>query len=254
MTSSSSISQNMSFLLSSLSSSSLSLPNNSPIHTRPVQPTCLPIFYAHILYTAILTNPILMHKIEEMPLFIEDTLSQELVCLFHDTTMAQNYHFLSAPSGLPAEYGVPLRLTLAHIPERTLSLLHLHGFHTLVTRISPTLIYPTFHRAFFTMSMGERDHYITQAELLHPHPDSPPLMIPPLSSSVNSSITELHAQISSPPLSETLEIHTAVEFTISSDGIDTDTRTLIQSYNITLPSGQHILSSPTCVLPDVIPR
>ena len=47
---------------------------------------------------------------------------------------------------------------------------------------------------------------------------------------------------------------TAVESTISSDGIDTFTRTLIQSYNITLPSGQHILSSPTRVLPDVIPH
>ena len=122
----------MSFLSSSLSSSSLSLPNNSPIHTRPVQPTCLPIFYTHILYAAILTNPILMCEIEEMPLFIEDTISQELVHLFHDTTMAQNYHFLSTPSDLPAEYGVPLRLTLARIPERTLSLLHLYGFHTFI--------------------------------------------------------------------------------------------------------------------------
>ena len=252
MTSSSLILQNMSFLSSSLSSSSLSLPNNFPIHTRPVQPTCLSIFYACILCAAILTNPVLMHKIEEMPLFIEDTISQELVYLFHDTTMAQNYHFLSAPLDLPAEYGVPLRLTLARIPEHTLSLLHLHGFHTFVTHISPTLIYPTFHCIFFTVSMGERDHYITQAELLHPHPDSPPLMIPPPSSSVNTSITELRAQISSPPLSQILETPMAVESTISSDRIDTDARTLIQSYNITLPLGQHILSSPTCVLPDVI--
>ena len=111
-----------------------------------------------------------MHEIEEMPLFIEDTISQELVHLFHDTTMAQNYHFLSTPSDLPAEYGILLRLTLACIPECTLSLLHLHGFHTFVTCISPTLIYPTFRCIFFTMSMGERDHYITQAELLYPHP------------------------------------------------------------------------------------
>ena len=201
-----------------------------------------------------LTNPVLMREIEEMPPFIEDTISQELVRLFHDTTMAQNYHFLSAPLDLPAEYGVPLRLTLARIPECTLSLLHLHGFHTFVTRIFPTLIYPTFRCVFFTMSMGERDHYITQAELLHPHPDSPPLMIPPPSSSVNTSITELHARISSPPLSKTSETPMAVKSTISSDGIDIDARTLIWSYNITLPLGQHVLSSPTCVLPDVIPR
>ena len=219
-----------------------------------MQPTCLPIFYACILYAAILTNPILMHEIEDMPLFIEDTISQELVHLFHDTTMAQNYHFLSTPLNLSAEYGVPLRLTLAHIPEYTLSLLHLHGFHTFITRISPTLIYPIFHRIFFTMSMGERDRYITQAELLHPRPDSPPLMIPPPSFSVDTSITELHVQISSPSLSKVLETPTVVESTISSEGIDTFARTLIWFYNITLPSGQHILSSPTHVLPDVIPH
>ena len=163
-------------------------------------------------------------------------------------TMAQNYHLL------PTKYGIPLRLTLARIPECTLSLLHLHGFHTFVTRISPTLIYPTFYHIFFTMSMGERDHYIIQAELLHPCPDSPPLMIPPPSSSVDTSITEFCAQISSPPLSEVSETPTAVESMISSEGIDTVTRTLIQSYNITLPSGQHVLSSPTHVLPDVISR
>ena len=216
--------------------------------------TCLPIFYTHILYATTLTNPVLMHEVEEMPLFIEDTISQELVCLFHDTTMAQNYHFLPTPSDLPAEYGVPLRLTLARIPEHTLSLLHLHGFHTFVARISPTLIYPTFHHIFFTMSMGERDHYITQAKLLHPRPDFPPLMIPPPSSSVNTSITELCTQISSPPLSEISETPMAVKSTVSSDGIDIDTRTLIRSYNITLPLGQHVLSSPTRVLPVVIPR
>ena len=104
------------------------------------------------------------------------------------------------------------------------------------------------------MSMGERDHYITQAKLLHPHSDSPPLMIPPPSSSVNTSITELCAQISSPSLSETSETPTAVESTISSDRIDTDARMLIWSYNITLPLGQHVLSSPTRVLLDVIPH
>ena len=242
MTSSSLIPQNMSFLSSSLSSS-LSSPNNSPIYTRPVQPTCSPIFYACILYAVILTNSVLMREIEEMSLFIEDTISQELICLFHDTTMPQNYHLL------PAEYSIPLRLTLACIPERTLSLLHLHDFHTFVTRISPTLIYPTFHHIFFTMSMGERDHYIIQAELLHPHPDSPPLMIPPPSSSVDTSITELCAQISSPPLSEVSETPYSIKSMISSEGIDTVARTLIQSYNITLPSGQHVLSSPAHVLP-----
>ena len=59
--------------------------------------------------------------------------------------MAQNYHFLSAPLDLSAKYGVPLRLMLACILECVLSLLHLHGFHTFVTCVSPALIYPTFY-------------------------------------------------------------------------------------------------------------
>ena len=74
---------NMSFLSSSLFSSLLSLPGNFPTCTRSVQPSCLPISYACILYTTILANLILMYKIEEMPPFIEDTISQELV---HETT------------------------------------------------------------------------------------------------------------------------------------------------------------------------
>ena len=104
---------------------------------------CAAYLSTHLLRTHSLhcypQNSVLMREIEEMPLFIEDTISQELIHLFHDTTMAQNYHFLSAPSNLPAEYGIPLRLTLAHIPECTLSLLHLHGFHTFVTHISPKI-------------------------------------------------------------------------------------------------------------------
>ena len=179
-------------------------------------------------------NSVLMHEVEEMPLFIE--ISQELVYLFHDTTMAQNYHFLSVPLDLPAKYSVPSRLTLAHILECVLSLLHLHGFHTFMSYIPPSLIYPTFHCIFFTMSIGERDCYIIQAELLHPHAGPPPLMIPPPSSSIDASITELHTWISFPPISEISEISTAVEPTISSKGIDEAARELICSYSIVLLS------------------
>ena len=139
--------------------------------------------------------------------------------------MAQNYHFLSAPLDLPAKYGVPLRLMLACILECVLSLLHLHGFHTFVTCVSPALIYPTFHHIFFTMSMGERDHYITQAELLHPYSDPPPLMLSP-SSFIDTFLTKLHTQISSPLISEISETPMAVEPTLLSEGIDVTAREL----------------------------
>ena len=80
----------MSFLSSSISSSSLSsLSSPSPLRLRRVFPTYLPIFATHLLYAAILANPVVLHAVEDLPLFHEDVLCQELVHLFHDVSSAQ---------------------------------------------------------------------------------------------------------------------------------------------------------------------
>ena len=135
----------MSFLLSSISSSSLSSSSStSPLRLRQVFPTYLPIFAAHSLYAAILANPAVLHAIEDLPLFHEDLICQELVRLFHDVSAAQHYHALSAPHDLPADFGISLRMSLARLPDRILSILHLHGFHSFVEQIPPAIIYPTF--------------------------------------------------------------------------------------------------------------
>lgn len=68
--------------------------------------------------------------------------------------------------------------------------------------------------------MEERDHYITQSELLHSCFYSPPLMIPPPSPTIDVSSAELSAHISSFPISKVSETSTVVKSTISTIGID----------------------------------
>ena len=104
----------MSFLSSSISSSSLSSsPSTSPLRSRQVFPIYLPTSAAHSLYTAILTNPVVLHAVEDLPLFHEDLISQELVRLFHDVSSTQRYHALSAPWDLPEDFSVPLCMAIA---------------------------------------------------------------------------------------------------------------------------------------------
>ena len=75
-------------------------------------------------------------------------------------------------------------------------------------------------------------------------------MIP--SPTVNTPPSLNSAHKSPLPVSEMSKTPTTVESAIPTDGIDDATRELIWSYNPTLPSGEHILSSPTHILPDII--
>jgi hypothetical protein len=99
----------MSFLSSSLSSSSLSSSSStSPLRSRQVSPTCLPTYAAHSLYAAILADPVILCVVEDLPLYEEDVICQELVCLCHDVSTTQRYHHLASPHDLPVEFGIPL--------------------------------------------------------------------------------------------------------------------------------------------------
>ena len=65
----------MSFLSSSVSSSSLSTPtgSTSPLRFHSVYPSFLPLHGIHSLYAAILETPIVLHAIKEIPLVtVED--------------------------------------------------------------------------------------------------------------------------------------------------------------------------------------
>ena len=135
----------MSFLSSSCSSSSLSSTfSTSPLRLRCVVPTLLPNYTVHLLYTGILANPIILHVVEDLPLYDEDLICQELVRLFHLVSATQRYHALSVPSDLPAPFGIPLQTSLNTIPKFVLNLLHLHGFHTFVECIPSEILYPMF--------------------------------------------------------------------------------------------------------------
>ena len=83
------------------------------MRSRRVYPTYLPTFATHSLYATILANPVVLRAVEDLPLFQEDLISQELVRLFHDVATAQRYHALSAPQDLPTDFSIPLKMSLA---------------------------------------------------------------------------------------------------------------------------------------------
>ena len=154
----------MSFLSSSVSSSSLSTPTGSTslLRFHSVYPSFLPLHGIHSLYAAILETPIILHTIEEIPLFCEDAISHELVRLFHGITQAQcHLHSLERPL---EDSHIPLRMNLAELPRHIISALHLHGFGTFVSLLSPEIIYPTFHQIFFSFTQAERDSYLEHLE------------------------------------------------------------------------------------------
>ena len=170
---------NMLFPPSSHSSSSLSSSSStSLLRSHRVVPTLLSNYTVHLLYTGILANPIALHSVEDLPLYDEDLICQELICLFHLVASTQWYHALSAPSDLPVPFGIPLSTFLNTLPGRILNILHLHGFHTFVKRIPSEVLYPMFRQVFLSMTIEERNHYLERTKL--PTAISPPpVPIPP---------------------------------------------------------------------------
>ena len=231
----------MSFLLSSISSSSLSSsPSTSLLRLQRVFPTYLPIFAAHSLYAAILANSIILCVIEDLPLFHEDLISQELVLLFHNVSATQWHHALVAPQDLPENFGVPLWMTIAQLPNHILSILHLHGFHTFVKQIPPAIIYPTFWWIFLTMTMEQCNLYLTQSKFPpHRSPSSIPIPAPP------SPTQSLLACISSPTSSDTSSSLTAIN---PEYGLDDDAVTRNQSFVMCIDNNRLVISAPTRLL------
>ena len=124
---------NMSFLSSSCSSSSLfSTFCTALLCSRRVVPTLLSNYAVHLLYTGILANPVILHAVENLPLYDEDLIFQELIHLFHLVSSMQRYHALTMPSDIPAAFSIPLHISLNALPRHILNILHLHSFHTFV--------------------------------------------------------------------------------------------------------------------------
>ena len=51
-------------------------------------------------------------------------------------------------------------MNLAELPRHVIMALHLYGFGTFVSMLSPEIIYPTFCRIFFSFTQAERDSYL----------------------------------------------------------------------------------------------
>ena len=177
----------MAFLSSSLSSSSKSTPT-SPLHHRHVFPLFLPTNTAYLLYATVIDTPHLLLSLEQDPLYQEDTITHELIHLFHGLTQTQRLLATKMPIS-------PLRFALDSLPNRVLSILHTHGFATFIENLPLAVIYPTFRHLYLSLPQNQRDSYIEQLKqfLLHcPLTHSPIPVPPPLSS-----------RLSSPPSAET---------------------------------------------------
>ena len=200
----------MSFLSSSVSSSSLSTPtgSTSPLQLHSVYPSFLPIHGIHSLYAAILKTPVVLYTIKEIPLFREDSISHELVRLFHGITRAQHHlHSLERPL---KDSHIPLCMNLAKLPRHVLTALHLHGFGTFVSMLPPETIYSTFCCIFFSFSQAEHDSYPE-------HLDHPSMPLPRPSPLTHPIPPPLAARLSSPPPSTTPSSPTMVNSSTSED-------------------------------------
>ena len=72
--------------------------------------------HTHLLYAAILIDPIILLTIENLLFYHEDLISQELVQLFLDISTTQKYHALAASNDLPAEFSIPLYMNISALP------------------------------------------------------------------------------------------------------------------------------------------
>ena len=106
----------MSFLSSSITSSSQS-GLTSPLRHQQVYPSFLPTHTTHLLYAAVLDTPHVLVLLEENELFEEDSITHELIHLFHGVARAQRLQALG-------EHNAPLHFTLDALPTHILNVLH----------------------------------------------------------------------------------------------------------------------------------
>ena len=196
-------------LMSSISSSPSSLSSSPSSKTLflepfPIYPCVLPTPITYTLYVAIITNAPVLYEIEKLPFYESDTISQELVCLLHDTLHLQSYYPLSI-----SEPDQSLLLVTGEIIQHTLNTLHLHGFHSYITHLPPKLVFPVFSPIFQSLSPYERERYW---EIITSEPCEPvakvslhPIPVPapsawPLHSTPSPAPPSLASRISSRPM------------------------------------------------------
>ena len=224
----------MSFLSSSITSSSQS-GLTSPLCHQQVYLSFLPTHATHLLYAAVLDTPHVLVLLEENELFEEDSITHELIHLFHGVAQAQRLQALG-------EHNAPLRFALDALPTHILNVLHSHRFGTFIEELEPRIIYPIFHRIYLSLPQNQHDAYLEQVEqFLFSQPQTrdstSPVPIPP---------PALATCLSSPPPSETPTIIADDDEAYESPTIPVPTD---QTRTIHLPNGTDIISLPTQVIP-----
>ena len=214
--------------------------------------SCLSLYttYArtYTLYIAIITNAPVLYEIEKLPFYESDAISQELVRLLHDALQLQSYYLLSTP-----EPDQALLLVTGELVQCTLNTLHLHGFHSYITRLPPKVLLPVFKPIFLSLSPYKWERY---QEIITSEPCEPvtEVTLQPLpvctpsswsSCSMASPITpSLASRISSRPTSPT-------ETLVPKSRFSQENALLRSAATHVTSEGRRLISSPTQTLPRV---
>ena len=254
--------------MSSFSSSPSPSPSSpvsdlSFLRSHPVYPCVLPTSVTYTLYVAIVTNAPVLYEIEKLPFYESDAISQELVRLLHDSLRLQSYYTSSSPD--PDQ---TLLFIIGDSVRHTLNILHLHGFHTYVTRLPAKTLLPIFSPIFQSMAPFDQERYL---EIVTSEPAEPitevtmsPIPVPPPSSlSTVSSPTSLTRSLASRLASRPSSPSASLESRISSRppsptttlvpemGFSQENALLRQAYSQQTITGHRIVSAPTQTLPSV---
>ena len=218
------------------------------LNSSPVYPCILPTPVTYTLYVTVITNAAVLYEIEKLPFYESDAISLELVRLLHDAQRLQSYYPLSTP-----EPDQALLLITGELVQRTLNTLHLHGFHSYITRLPPKVLLPVFKPIFLSLSPYERERY---QEIITSKPCEPvtevtlqplPVCAPSTWSSCStaSPITpSLASHISSRPASPS-------ETLVSESGFSQENALLRSAAMHVTSEGRRLISSPTQTLPRV---
>ena len=187
----------------SSSASSPSLSPSSPTYDlsflrfHPIYPCVLPTPVTYTLYVTVVTNAPILYELEKLPFYESDTISQELVCLLHDSLCLQSYYSSSNP-----DLDQALLHVAGDVVRCTLNTLHLHGFHTYITCLPAETLLPVFSPIYRSMLPLDCERYreIITSEPMEQVTEvtlSPIPIPPPASTTTVSSPTSLTRSLAS---------------------------------------------------------
>jgi hypothetical protein len=221
--------------------------------TRRIRPAFLPSSTLTTLYSSVISNPLVLHSIETLPLYEEDLISQELVRLFSDIMRLNRLHSLTIPSNYQPAFDTPLRVALSEVPGRLLTLLRLHGFNLFIESVPSAIIWPVFRCTYLSMTSEEKESYVRNLELIE-EPVSRPLPIPtPRVSLLAAHAPSLAERLSSRPTSPEDEDLIPESPTDNHDpSYDAEACMAVREMYVKV-NGCNILSAPSRVMPNCFP-